>query len=367
MQLTGSASYYVHPGTAESVTGLQNSPSMSPLSNAAVHFQSNAGGSLTLPTLPLDTSSAMCGHGVSIGPPSAMHQGEPVRRKRGRPRKYGHDGAASLGLSPSMSSPAPIIRPAQKWRGRPPGTGRKQQLSSLGSFLYLGNIDSGGSVFNGAGTMTPHIINIAVGEDIKRKILSLLQGRRAIVILSSIGSISAANIKISSSSGSVTYEGHFDMVNLSGSYVNDADSPHGPSGGLNVTFAGPDGRLIGGPVEGVLIAASPVQLAYKFSFEEMSSPYLFHFHLHNAIDDELLQVIVGSLMPYTSKPKNKAIEDPETPGDPDRTLGGSVTPANIQSSQNLTPRAGRVPDEWMYKFLSLDLTDAWITTSRIAG
>ncbi|KAL0379532.1 UNVERIFIED_CONTAM: AT-hook motif nuclear-localized protein 11 [Sesamum angustifolium] len=332
MQLTGSASYYVHPGTAESVTGLQNSPSMSPLSNAAVHFQSNAGGSLTLPTLPLDTSSAMCGHGVSIGPPSAMHQGEPVRRKRGRPRKYGHDGAASLGLSPSMSSPAPIIRPAQKWRGRPPGTGRKQQLSSLGSFLYLGNIDSGtacarvnigsfnclvnvmqnldgkrGSVFNGAGTMTPHIINIAVGEDIKRKILSLLQGRRAIVILSGIGSISAANIKISSSSGSVTYEGHFDMVNLSGSYVNDADSPHGPSGGLNVTFAGPDGRLIGGPVEGVLIAASPVQ------------------------------VIVGSLMPYTSKPKNKAIEDPETPGDPDRTLGGSVTPANIQSSQNLTP------------------------------
>ncbi|XP_011092042.1 AT-hook motif nuclear-localized protein 11 [Sesamum indicum] len=296
MQLTGSASYYVHPGTAESVTGLQNSPSMSPLSNAAVHFQSNAGGSLTLPTLPLDTSSAMSGHGVSIGPPSAMHQGEPVRRKRGRPRKYGHDGAASLGLSPSMSSPAPIIRPTQKWRGRPPGTGRKQQLSSLG-----------GSVFNGAGTMTPHIINIAVGEDIKRKILSLLQGRRAIVILSGIGSISAANIKISSSSGSVTYEGHFDMVNLSGSYVNDADGPQGPSGGLNVTFAGPDGRLIGGPVEGVLIAASPVQ------------------------------VIVGSLMPCTSKPKNKVIEDPETPGDPDRTLGSSVSPANIQPSQNLTP------------------------------
>ncbi|KAL0428880.1 UNVERIFIED_CONTAM: AT-hook motif nuclear-localized protein 11 [Sesamum radiatum] len=221
MQLTGSASYYVHPGTAESVTGLQNSPSMSPLSNAAVHFQSNAGGSLTLPTLPLDTSSAMSGHGVSLGPPSAMHQGEPVRRKRGRPRKYGHDGAASLGLSPSMSSPAPIIRPTQKWRGRPPGTGRKQQLSSLGSFLYLSNID------------------FAVELDIKRKILSLLQGRRAIVVLSGIGSVSAANIKISSSSGSVTYEG--------------------PSGGLNVTFAGPDGRLIGGPVEGVLIAASPVQ------------------------------------------------------------------------------------------------------------
>lgn len=139
MTLAGSASYYMHPGTAESVTGLQSSPGMSPLSNAAVHFQSNTGGSLTVPTLPLDTSSTMSAHGVSVGP-HAMQQGEPVRRKRGRPRKYGHDGAVSLALSPSMSSPSPIARPTQKWRGRPPGTGRKQQLSSLGSFLYLGHI-----------------------------------------------------------------------------------------------------------------------------------------------------------------------------------------------------------------------------------
>lgn len=56
------------------------------------------------------------------------------------------------------------------------------------------------------------------------------------------------------------------MVNLSGSYINDVDGPHGPTGGLNVTFSGPDGRLIGGPVEGLLIAASPVQVpSYCFS------------------------------------------------------------------------------------------------------
>lgn len=294
MTLTGSASYYVHQGQAESITGLQNSPSMSPLSNPAVHFHSNTGGSLTVPTLPLDTSSTMSAHGVNVGPTSAMQQGEPVRRKRGRPRKYGHDGSVSLALSPSMSNPASIMRPAQKWRGRPPGTGRKQQLSSLG-----------GSIFGGSGTMTPHIINVSAGEDIKRKILSLLQGHRVIVILSGIGSISAANIKISSSSGSVTYEGHFDMVNLSGSYINDGSSPHGPTGGINVTFAGPDGRLIGGPIEGVLIAASPVQ------------------------------VIVGILMPSTSKTKNKAMEDPDTSRDLDHSTVG--TSANIQPSQNFSP------------------------------
>lgn len=132
MTLAGSGSYYMQP---ESVTGLQNSPNMSPMSNAGVHYQSNTGGSLNVSTLPLDTSSAMSPHGVSVGQ-HAMQQGEPVRRKRGRPRKYGHDGAVSLGLSPSISSPS-IARPAQKWKGRPPGAGRKQQLSPLGSFSFL--------------------------------------------------------------------------------------------------------------------------------------------------------------------------------------------------------------------------------------
>ncbi|CAA0820777.1 AT-hook motif nuclear-localized protein 9 [Striga hermonthica] len=186
--------------------------------------------------------------------------------------------------------------PTQKSRGRPPGSGRKHQLAST----------TGGSMFNATGTMTPYIINVAVGEDIKVKVLSLLQDRRAIVVLSGVGYVAAANIKIPSSNGSVTYEGHFDMVNLSGSYINEADEPHGPTGGLTVTFMGPDGRLIGGPVEGVLIAASPVQ------------------------------VIVGTIMPSTPKPKNKVVDNRDTSGDQDRTLGNSTTQANIQPSQSLS-------------------------------
>ncbi|XP_047980114.1 AT-hook motif nuclear-localized protein 9-like [Salvia hispanica] len=286
MTLAGSSPYYMQ---VESVTGLHSSPTMSPMS----HFQSNTGGNLNVPSLPLDTSSAMSAHGVSVGP-QAMQQGEPVRRKRGRPRKYGHNGAVSLGLSPSVPSPTLMARETLKKRGRPPGLGRKQQL------LHLG-----GSAFSGAGKLTPHIINVAVGEDIKRKVLSLLQGRRGIVIFSGIGSVSAANIKISNSSGSVTYEGNFDMVNLSGSYINDVDGPHGPTGGLNVTFSGPDGTLIGGPVEGLLIAGSPVQ------------------------------VIAGTMAPFTSKAKTKAPEDLEPSGDPQHsTLGNSVNPANVSQSLN---------------------------------
>ncbi|KAL1546299.1 AT-hook motif nuclear-localized protein 9-like [Salvia divinorum] len=276
MTLAGSAPYYMQ---VEPVMGLHSSPTMSPMS----HFQSNTGGNINVSSLPLDTSSAMSVHGVSVGP----HQGEPGRRKRGRPRKYGHNGAVSLGLSPSVPSPTLMARGTPKKRGRPPGHGRKQQLLPLG-----------GSEFSGAGKLTPHIIKVAVGE-----------GRRGVVIFSGIGSISAANIKISNSSGSVTYEGNFDMVNLSGSYINDVDGPHGPTGGLNVTFSGPDGTLIGGPVEGLLIAGSPVQ------------------------------VIAGSMVPFTSKAKNKAPEDPEPSGDPHgSTLGDSVNPTNV--SQNLNQMRG---------------------------
>jgi len=50
---------------------------------------------------------------------------------------------------------------------------------------------------------------------------------------------------------------------LSGSYLltNDGGSRN-RSGGLSVSLASPDGRVIGGGVGGVLIAASPVQVTF---------------------------------------------------------------------------------------------------------
>lgn len=79
--------------------------------------------------------------------------GEPVKKKRGRPRKYGPDGTMSLTLTPGTtgsvtpqtagfpSQSAAVAAPsggsvspstAKKSRGRPPGSGRKKQLESLG-------------------------------------------------------------------------------------------------------------------------------------------------------------------------------------------------------------------------------------------
>lgn len=82
-------------------------------------------------------------------------QTEPVKRKRGRPRKYGPDG--SMALSPALPSaaatqssggfsPPPTATPLsggpasptsmKKARGRPPGSSKKQQLDALGNSTY---------------------------------------------------------------------------------------------------------------------------------------------------------------------------------------------------------------------------------------
>lgn len=94
-------------------------------------------------------------HGLTIN----VGVGEPVmKRKRGRPRKYGPDGSMALalghaspspqgrmshsGFSPSsagMANPAASTSPdaAKKVRGRPPGSGRKLQMAALGKFSFL--------------------------------------------------------------------------------------------------------------------------------------------------------------------------------------------------------------------------------------
>ncbi|CAN1237074.1 AT-hook motif nuclear-localized protein 9 [Linum grandiflorum] len=174
-----------------------------------------------------------------------------MKRKRGRPRKYGPDGTASLALSPSMSSSS--THPGKRGRGRPPGSGKKQQLIGFGDWIS----GSAGIGF------TPHIITVAVGEDIATKIMSFSQqGPRAICILSANGAVSTVTLtQPSTSGGTVTYEGRFEILCLSGSYLlTEITGSRNRAGGLSVSLASPDGRVFGGGVGGMLIAASPVQV-----------------------------------------------------------------------------------------------------------
>ncbi|CAN1308234.1 AT-hook motif nuclear-localized protein 1 [Linum perenne] len=110
---------------------------------------------------------------------------------------------------------------------------------------------------------TPHVIAVNAGEDVTMKVISFSQqGPRAICILSANGVISNVTLRQSDSSGgTLTYEGRFEILSLSGSFMpTESQGTRNRSGGMSVSLASPDGRVVGGSVAGLLIAATPVQV-----------------------------------------------------------------------------------------------------------
>lgn len=278
-------------------------------------------------------SSSAGGNSTSVSvavpqppPPPPPHQGviintrESVKKKRGRPRKYGPDGAMTLVVSPTTAvvpvtqspgafpptpappsggpasfsptpppsggsaafspnpfSPTPPSAPSggsvpppsggsaptpsggsappvpsesssKKGRGRPTGSNKRQQMEALG----LGGLG-----------FTPHVITVNAGEDVASKIMSFSQiGPRTTCILAANGAISNVTLRQASTyGGTVTYEGRFEILSLTGSFVmTESAGQRSRAGGLSVSLSGPDGRVLGGSVAGVLTAASSVQV-----------------------------------------------------------------------------------------------------------
>ncbi|KAJ6953252.1 AT-hook motif nuclear-localized protein 10-like [Populus alba x Populus x berolinensis] len=290
-----------------SVTGLQHKtevPSQPVIQNMRLAFSAD-GAAVYKPITTATTTPAASPNyqpggveGSAVGDSVSPHWinvggsgGDPMKRKRGRPRKYGPDGTMALaiasapqsvavtpltssGLSsppaqaqvqPLVPTPSPgsdvgVAGPAvalggsvsptgvKKARGRPPGSSKKQQLDALGSA--------------GIG-FTPHVITVKAGEDVSSKIISFSQhGSRAVCILSANGAISNVTLRQQSTSGgTVTYEGRFEILALSGSYLpSENGGQRSRTGGLSVCLSGPDGRVLGGSVAGLLMAAAPVQV-----------------------------------------------------------------------------------------------------------
>ncbi|PHT39724.1 hypothetical protein CQW23_18578 [Capsicum baccatum] len=274
MVLSGSAAYYLNRGISGSGSvgagggvgvpsgvGVHTPPSYKSLSNPNISVQSNVGGggggTLSSTYHVVENSSTHFPHGINMSVASSVSpSSDPVKKKRGRPRKYGPDGSKmSLGLSPLSSTPSTgSITPGPKRaKGRPPGSGWKQQLAPLGEWMNT----SAGLAF------TPHVIHINVGEDVAAKLLAFAEQRpRALCVLSANGSVSAVTLRPPASSGStVTYEGRFEILCLSGSYlVSESGGPHDRTGGISISVSSPDGHVLGGAVGGRLIAASPVQV-----------------------------------------------------------------------------------------------------------
>ncbi|KAF0908459.1 hypothetical protein E2562_025425 [Oryza meyeriana var. granulata] len=265
---------------------------------------------------------------------------EPVKRKRGRPRKYGPDGTMKvstaaaaqhqmLSAPPRMGSMsgADMVGGSglddaaqKKRRGRPPGTGKKQQLSSP-----VGKHSSGGNAFSGsAGTsFTPHIITASPSEDVAGKIVAFANhSSRAVCVLSATGSVSrvvlrhpadgataAAMSRVHASSlykSPAIYEGLYEILSMSGCYnlMNE-----GQSDGLSVTLCSPERHIIGGVLGGALVAASTVQ------------------------------VVLGSFVQGGSKPKSKKAGKQQATAafSSDSLTGGQDASPSSGHNQNLTP------------------------------
>ncbi|XVF13137.1 hypothetical protein REPUB_Repub08aG0182200 [Reevesia pubescens] len=253
----GSAPYYIHRGVGGSSSGSGTHTGIAafhpqqgyrPFTNPHVQLQSNVG-----PTFTGETKNLSFPHGINMGVSSGMPPDEPVKKKRGRPRKYAPDGQVSLGLLPMPAKPKPSSESdasgQKRNRGRPRGSGRKQQLATLGEWMN----SSAGFAF------APHVVTIGIGEDIVAKMLSFSQQRRrAVCILSGSGTVSSVTLRQpASSTPTVTYEGHFEILCLSGSYLLAEDG--GRTGGISASLSTPDGHVIGGGVA-TLIASSLVQL-----------------------------------------------------------------------------------------------------------
>jgi len=241
-------------------------PVFAPVSSAAAPpgFQPAA----AAPRSNMSATGAAGGNGVAALP----GMGEPLaKKKRGRPRKYGPDAPMSLALVTvptaagstqgpqgasgpfSPTPPANFVPSASpdggKKRGRPKGSTNKKPRMNVAEPPGVG--------------FTPHVITVQTGEDVSGKIMSFSQnGTRAVCVLSANGTISNVTLRqTGTSGGTVTYEGRFEILSLSGSiFVMDIGGQRSRTGGLSVSLAGPDGRLLGGGVAGLLIAASPIQV-----------------------------------------------------------------------------------------------------------
>ncbi|XP_043696088.1 AT-hook motif nuclear-localized protein 10-like [Telopea speciosissima] len=232
---------------------------------------------------PSDDPSNSAGFHVEGLRPCGFTVSEPAKKKRGRPRKYGPDGSMALALAPLSSVvPGQINNnhnndnnhtessthlsepPYKRNRGRPKGSGKKQQLDALGA--------------PGFGFM-PHIITVKAGEDVASKIMAFSQqGSRTVCILSANGAICNVTLRQpATSGGTVTYEGRFEIISLSGSFLlMENGGTRSRTGGLSVSLAGSDGRVLGGGVAGMLMAAGPVQVVVGSFLADGKKPKPVH-------------------------------------------------------------------------------------------
>ncbi|XP_031396830.1 AT-hook motif nuclear-localized protein 2-like [Punica granatum] len=168
------------------------------------------------------------------------------RRRRGRPRRNNAD--------ESLRMPRP---------SRPGYSGNMGWARPLGFGSPFLSQSSDWLSNTACWDFTTHMIMVNAGEDVARKIVAIVRrSQRGVCVLCATGAISKIAIHgPGSPGGSMEFEGRFEIVSLSGSFtVANASTSRGVMGGLSVSLACADGRIIGGGLAGPLVAATPIQM-----------------------------------------------------------------------------------------------------------
>ncbi|KAL1547113.1 AT-hook motif nuclear-localized protein 10-like [Salvia divinorum] len=274
------------------------------------------------------------------------------KRKRGRPRKYGPDGSMNAPLgSPNAAMPqheqhqqqqnfsSPAVAP-QSTESVPPGmdgpgspTTKKARGRPRGS---RNKVKHHGQALGSTGiSFVPHVLNVTAGEDIASKIMAICQnGPRGVCVLSASGTVSMVTLaQQTSSGGTATFEGRFDILSLSGSFIlTEAADQKSRTGGLSVTLAHPDGSIMGGCVAGLLVAASPAQIIVG-SFMPDAQREVRTNYVEPSSAPRLNQGGVGA--GGSSSPSR---------GTPSESSGGAASPLNLSSgAYNITQGMSGIP------------------------
>ncbi|KAH0851876.1 hypothetical protein HID58_007471, partial [Brassica napus] len=198
------------------------------------------------PPPPIDGSSSSYHHSAPSSAPI-----EPVKRKRGRPRKYDTPAQALAAKKLASSASSSSAREKREQTAAAAGVSPPSKPGSKKSL-------SGSSGKSGQ-SFTPHIVNITPGEDVAQKIIHFAeQSKHELCILSASGTISDASLSHLATGTSASYQGQYEILSLSGSYIRGEHG--GKTGGLSVCLSSSDGQIVGGGVGGPLKAAGPVQV-----------------------------------------------------------------------------------------------------------
>ncbi|XP_020271119.1 AT-hook motif nuclear-localized protein 10-like isoform X2 [Asparagus officinalis] len=187
---------------------------------------------------------------VTRGSAGALPLRVSLMKTWGRPRKSElFEYVPGGGTSSTTRVPSPLATRGPKGNASVDDAVPVEIVSPLAAIAAMGCKEN---------AFTPYTIKVKAGQEIS-SILSSFCQKGHICVLSANGVVSQVVLHQGPSSGGKTYEGRFEILSISG-LLPKSDSSDSETGGLTVLLAGSNGKVFGGRLAGLLLAASPIQM-----------------------------------------------------------------------------------------------------------